>query len=261
MIVILSGEGPTDLGQSKTGASPCSGQDFAPGPMAALVEQAIEARLGYSVLDDTPDSVWHISETELAKRAKSMGKRHMALRGSKQPDAETGYFYKNAEMLALFALEKEQACEDISIAVLFRDSDGTRSTSPALWESKFKSMEDGFRRAAYSRGVAMLPKPKSEAWLLCLARDQKGGDCAKLENLPGNDNSPNSAKQQLDAALGQHLGAAQLVDWVKGSKPDFEHLSTMPSFASFCKNMQAALNNLNTLPVTNYPPPNRTSHC
>lgn len=250
MIVIFSGEGPTDLGQSKTGTSPCSGQDFAPGPMAALADHALEARLGYSVLDDTPDCVWHISETELAKRAKSMNKRHMALRGNKQPDAETGYFYKNAEMLARFALEMEQTCNDQSIAVLFRDSDGTRSSSPALWYSKFKSMNDGFRRAGYSRGVAMLPKPKSEAWLLCLARSQKGGDCAKLENLPGNDDSPNSAKQQLDAALGQHLHAAQLVDWIKQCQPDFEHLSTMPSFASFRISMKAALNNLNTLPAT-----------
>ncbi len=114
------------------------------------------------------------------------------------------------------------------------------------WDSKFKSMKDGFKRAEYLRGVAMLPKPKSEAWLLCLARSQKGGDCAKLENLPGNDDSPNSAEQQLDAALGQHLGAAQLVDWVKGSKPDFKHLSTMPSFASFRENLQVALVNLNT---------------
>lgn len=249
MIVIFSGEGPTDLGQSKTGMSPCSGQDFAPGPMAALADHALEARLRYSVLDTTPDRVWHINETELAKRAKSLGKRHVALRGSKHPDAETGYFYKNAEMLALFALEKEQTCDDISIAVLFRDSDGTRSSGPALWNSKFKSMEDGFTRAGYSRGVAMLPKPKSEAWLLCLARIQKDGDCANLESLPGNDNAPNSAKQQLDAALGQHLSAAQLVDWIKQCQPDFEHLSTMPSFASFRDSMKAALNNLNTLPA------------
>lgn len=244
MIVIFSGEGPTDLGQSKTGISPCCGLDFAPGPMAALVDHTIEAKLGYSVLEETPDCAWYVSETELAKRAKSLGKRHVTFRGSKHPEAETGYFFKNAEMLAHFALEKEHTCEDISIAVLFRDCDGTRTSSPALWESKFKSINDGFRRAKYLRGVAMLPKPKSEAWLLCLARSQKGGDCAKLENLPGNDDSTNSAKKQLDAALGQHLSATQLYDWIKQRQPYFEHLSIMPSFASFRDSMESALSNL-----------------
>jgi hypothetical protein len=240
MIVIFSGEGPSDLGKSATGTSPCCGADFIPGPMAALVDNAIEARFDYSLFAPGMVSAWFIAETVLAQHAKDRSKRSVAFRGSKQPDAETAYFYINAEMLGLFAKEKEQEFNDKSIAVLFRDHDGTRSALASLWASKAKSIADGFKRAQYNRGVAMLPKPKSEAWLLCVAKNQTPHDCAKLEDLPGNDAAPYSAKQQLNQAHGRHLSATELYEWVKQSKPDFDHLNAMPSFARFNKDLNSA---------------------
>ena len=244
MIVIFSGEGPSDLGKSATGTSPCCGADFIPGPMAALVDNAIEAQFDYSLFAPGMVSAWFIAETVLAQRAKQRPKKSMALPGNKQPDTETGYFYINAQMLGLFAHEKEQECKDLSIAVLFRDNDGTRSAPNSLWNDKAKSIAAGFNRAAYKRGVAMLPKPKSEAWLLCAANHKNPHDCAKLESLPGNDDAPNSAKQQLNQALGQHFTATELYEWVKNIKPDFNHLNSMSSFAHFNNDLNVALTNL-----------------
>jgi hypothetical protein len=241
MIVIFSGEGPTDLGQSATGTSPCCGADFRPGPMAALVDNAFEARFDYSLFTPGMECAWFISETDLAKRAKEQPKRTMFLRGSKHPEAETGWFFKNAAMLGLFALEKEKECRVVSIAILFRDSDGTRSDPPTLWDSKFKSITAGFTRAQYQRGVAMLPKPKSEAWLLCIAQRLANGqtDCANLEKESGNDNAPNPLKQRLAQALERHFNAEELFEWVKANRTQ----PNMPSFTAFAQQLQAALKN------------------
>jgi hypothetical protein len=241
MLVIFSGEGPSDLGQSSTGLSPCCGADFTPGPMAALVDNAIEAHLDYSIFTPGMECAWFISETELARRAKQLSKRNIRLRGIKNPDAETGYFFKNAEMLGLFALEKEQELNDVSIAILFRDTDGTRSAPNLLWQTKHNSIQEGFARAQYLRGIAMLPKPKSESWLLCALRTAHSSSCADLENLSGNDAAPNSAKAQLDQVFGAPNNAASLYDWVKQNKPNFDHLATMPSFAAFATQLAEKL--------------------
>ena len=41
MLILVSGEGPTDIGQC-SGASPTGGAAFRPGPMAWLVDQIAE---------------------------------------------------------------------------------------------------------------------------------------------------------------------------------------------------------------------------
>jgi hypothetical protein len=241
MIVIFSGEGPTDIGTSGTAISPCQLPDFIPGPMAVLVDIAIENEFQYSLFEAAPSLVWFISETELKKRSKQESPRKVTLRGSKGPEVETAYFHRNAHMLAQFAQEKEAELNDVSLAVLFRDHDGTRTTDRSAWEAKFKSMADGFMRAQYTRGVGMLPKPKSEAWLLCLTKNHtKKCNCAGLENISGNDVSPKSAKDQLDTALGSKHNASELVDWLMKNPPDLNHLSVMPSFARFHTQLRAA---------------------
>lgn len=146
---------------------------------------------------------------------------------------ETAYFYKNAWALGDWAISMEQAHEDKGIAVLFRDCDGTRSTGNSLWREKWDSMRRGFQRSGYSRGVPMLPKPKSEAWLLCAAKKSPYQNCAALEDLSGNDNSPNAAKKKLDAAFGGHRTGAELCDWLEENLFDSAKAGSMPSYAAF----------------------------
>lgn len=50
MLILVSGEGPTDLGRC-LGADPCEGDAFQPGPMAWLVDQIAETSERYSFLE------------------------------------------------------------------------------------------------------------------------------------------------------------------------------------------------------------------
>lgn len=238
---LLSGEGPTDLGRCTNARGRCEGDDFQPGPMTVLVAQLAEPFLKFDLLE-YKDSLHFISETVLCEQAKAMPRRMQPAR-SKKKDAETSYFFGNAMTLGRIANEMRQASEEPLIAVLFRDSDGTRHPSPALWETKLKSMQDGFRAAAYELGVPMVPRPKSEAWLIGAASPLRL-QCSELEDLPGNDASPHSAKSRLDATLGRHLSAEELCEWLKGhpvDAPCTQRLSTMPSFKAFHDDLTDAI--------------------
>ena len=42
MYILLSGEGPTDIGAAKDDSSVCEGEAFLPGPMAVIVDQVVD---------------------------------------------------------------------------------------------------------------------------------------------------------------------------------------------------------------------------
>lgn len=243
MIVILSGEGPTDLGQCNNAQSICSDEQFQVGPMAVLVDQMLQQLLNYSPRT-IPGVFQYVSELALKDREsiRKNESRKVSLVGKKR-DQETGYFYINAWMLGDIALERETTCKDKAIAILFRDCDGTRSTKAGLWAAKWKSMVDGFKRSGFTRGVPMLPKPKSEAWLLCAAKNQPYQGCDTFEELSGNDDSPNSVKKKLDVAFGGHKSAAALCEWLENNLFDVDRASAaMPSFKTFRDELGRALN-------------------
>lgn len=242
MLLVLSGEGPTDLGSCKTALGICSSADFQPGPMAVLVDQALSPLLGYSMLHETPAAVNFISEAGLSEYERQLkdNRRSVVLPGKKGAK-ETAYFYKNAWALGDLSNSLEQASEDKGIAVLFRDCDGTRSAASSLWQEKWDSMQRGFLRSGYPRGVPMLPKPKSEAWLLCAAKKMPYQNCAALEDLSGNDDSPSAAKKKLDAAFGGHLFGQALCDWLEANPFDATQARSMPSYAAFHDRLQEAI--------------------
>lgn len=242
MIVILSGEGPTDLGQCNNAQSICSDEQFQVGPMAVLVDQMLQQLLDYSPRT-IPGVCQYVSELALKERRKSTQSRKVSLVGKKR-DQETGYFYINAWMLGDIALEREVTCEDKAIAILFRDCDGTRLTEAGLWAAKWKSMVDGFKRSGFTRGVPMLPKPKSEVWLLCAVKNHAYQGCDQLEDLSGNDDSPNSAKNKLDKAFGGHKSAVDLCEWLENTFFDVEKASAMPSFKAFQNELGRALDEI-----------------
>lgn len=243
MIVVLSGEGPTDLGRCKNAQGRCEDVDFQIGPMTVLLDQMLEVRLEYSPRT-IPSGYRYISEAELVAQAqfRKQAHRQVSLVGKKRSH-ETRYFYINAWMLADIAQHIETENEDQSIAVLFRDCDGTRSTAKGLWEAKWQSMVDGFKRVEFNRGVPMLPKPKSEAWLLCAAKYELH-NCAKLEDISGNDDSPNSAKDQLDSVFGSHKSAEELCEWLEMNPIDVAKAESMPSFQTFKTELDRAVGEL-----------------
>jgi hypothetical protein len=199
--------------------------------MTQLLIQLLEPLLDYS-LADYPDSFAYVSETRLCEETKATPARLQPTR-SKKKGVETSYFYGNAMTLGRMALDLAVQLGEFVVAVFFRDTDGTRSSHVGIWQDKWQSVCDGFKHAGFTRGVPMLPKPKSEAWLLCLASSSRGGSYEKLEHLSGNDDSPNSAKSLLEVALGKHHTADQLCDWLIEYPVELDRIRTMPSFEAF----------------------------
>ena len=242
MLLILTGEGPSDIGACKGPIGFCRNGDFQPGPMAVLVDQVVSERLNYSVLSDTPDFVFYVDEDKLREKADEIRKhrRNLYLPG-KRSSQETAHSFKNAWAFGLIALEVEGGANDVGPAVFFRDSDGTRSTPSADWSAKWCSIEQGFLRAQNSRGVPMLPKPTSEAWLLCAAQAHPYQNCDQLEDLPGNQASPKHPKKELDKAFGAHKSAAELCTWLSDRPLDLDRASSMPSFRRFRERLKEVL--------------------
>jgi hypothetical protein len=222
----------------------CQVPDFVPGPMALIIDSIIDAELGYSPLSACPDSYIYLSERRLQQRAaeRKQNKRNVALTGKKRAQ-ETGYYHVNAWLLGEEALRLQDAAGDTAIAVLFRDSDGTRSTAAGLWEAKVDSVASGFDRSGLGvRGVPMIPKPKSEAWLLCAARTPAYVNCGALEDRSGNDQSPQSLKNELAGALQGQTSAVAQSQWLAANGFDSAAVAgQMPSFGAFSHALRAAL--------------------
>lgn len=244
MIVILSGEGKTDFGQCTNAQGICSGEDYQLGAMAIIVDKMLAERMNYSIRETTPDLFLFVSEAALKEREEQRKNesRKVSFTGKKRGQ-ETGYFHINAWVFAEIAQTIEKERNDDAIAILFRDCDGTRSSKVGLWKAKWDSMINGFQRAGFSHGVPMLPKPKSEAWLICAYKNQPYQNCSQLEDLPGNDDSPNSAKNQLDVIFGEHKAATELSEWLEENPFDF-NACEMPSFKKFRDKLKDVLDDI-----------------
>jgi hypothetical protein len=240
MIMVLSGEGPTDIGTCANALGECSGDDFRPGPMAVVIDKLAELIAGYSLL--AAGALEFISEGNIARASKQLP---MALSAGKKRDYETAFFFKGARALARHASRRGAAANCPAGAVLFRDADGTRSTERGLYEAKWNSIEGGFRAENFENGVPMVPKPKSEAWLICALKPQPYQNCAALEDsLSGNDNSPNPAKTQLEALLDLlDKSSADLPDLVGDGAISATRID-MPSFQRFRQRLEEVTRNM-----------------
>jgi hypothetical protein len=163
--------------------------------MALLIDKLVELIWDYSPLGAS--SMLFIPKQALTGAARELP---TVLPGLKRPVA-AGYHFKSARALGSMAVKREADGLGPHMAVLFRDCDGTRSDTQRRWDDLHKSMVDGFAVANTERGVPMIPNAKSEVWLLCAVKNGPYQGCAALEQISGNDNSPNSAKRLLDDAL------------------------------------------------------------
>jgi hypothetical protein len=196
MYFLLSGKGPTDMGLCADNMTACEGNRHQKGPMAIIVSQIVEQRLNFSFIDTR--YYGYVSEKKLKQRSSifKQQKKSPSLPRKKKPK-ETVYFYRNARALALCAKDKETELNEQIIAVLFRDSDTTASSDRGIWKDKWDSIARGFRDEGFDRGVPMIPKPKSEAWIICSVKKNPYQGCRSLEERSGNDSSPNSIKGEL----------------------------------------------------------------
>ncbi|MCH1925486.1 hypothetical protein L9G74_12205 [Shewanella sp. C32] len=240
MYLLLSGEGSSDIGNCNLAINFCDRDNFVEGPMTVIVDQLIEIFQGYEMSHLDTSRVSFVSERHLADNKLPAKKKSMSMRGKKKA-VETKYYYENARALASLAKQKSIEVQDKVIAVLFRDSDGTASANRGNWSDKRESMLRGFNDEEYSLGVAMVPKPKSEAWLLCATKDTKYQNCIVLEDESGNDDSPNPLKEQLLHSLDRNFdGNNDICQLIREKLIDIEKID-MPSFSAFKENLKTAV--------------------
>jgi len=244
MILLLSGEGPTDLGYCNLSSSQCSNDEsgnFISGVLTYIIDDIFNSKMNYSIRE-TLNSVHFIHKSYLCEKIKKLsgGKKLTSMRGAKK-SSETNFYFNNAKSLGLIALELQEKEQCPVIAILFRDSDGTRSTANNDWQKKYDSMVFGFEQSGCKTGVPMLAKPKSEAWLLAACKDEPYQHCHLLENESGNDDSPNSLKTQLGSKIGAH-SSQELINWITSIEYDYTTVSEqMPSFNAFYQRLLTVL--------------------
>lgn len=235
MFLLLSGEGASDIGEQHE-----------IGPMTKFIDHWVIQRSHYSLIDIECYKI--VSKKELADIAKTRLKP--LSRKGKKHKKETGYFYKNARALALLAKDESSKLETVVIPVLFRDADGTASSDRGEWQDKHQSMLNGFEAEQILHGVPMIPKPKSEAWILCALRERYQ-NCQRLENESGNDDSPNSLKKQLEKHLGESATRELLNEEIDQGNLDINKIVDMPSLTAFKERLDEVLDNLK-LPQQDY---------
>ncbi len=93
-------------------------------------------------------------------------------------------------------------------------------------------MIQGFSDEGFEQGVPMIPKPKSEAWIICSVKNNPYQGCRTLEDRSGNDKSPNSLKGELAEILDGLPSREQLCEMVSNGTIDSNRID-MPSFLAF----------------------------
>ncbi len=199
---------------------------FHPGPMACFLDQWLTRRTGYSLMEI--DMFRMVHKNELLARSK--GFKPLSRRGKRVP-AGTRLFFNNSRALAQLAIERQKQENTDVVAVLFRDSDDAPGTGPDHWWNKRESMLNGFKREDYLYGVPMIPKPVSEAWILCALR-QYYQHCESLELESGRPGAKNSLKKQLYAHLGHNPTRELLIQLIEGGKLNMKRIN-MPSMRAF----------------------------
>jgi hypothetical protein len=240
MYFLLSGEGPSDIGVCARGGDECEGEEFLHGPMAMVIDHIVNARHRYSPLDAR--CCGFVSERALSARASEVkaAKKELRLPGKKR-GKETRYSFNNARLLARIAGEKGREKQDEIVAILFRDSDGTASAGRGHWAEKRQSMLDGFAEEDFHRGVPMIPKPKSEAWLLCALKKDPYQACDSLEDRSGNDHSPQSLKRELRSILGEEVPVIEAIQsLIEEGTIDLGRIA-MPSFQAFRSRLEEVI--------------------
>lgn len=211
MYFVLTGEGNSDLGYSEEH----------PGFLIELLEKLASAVSGEAF------GYEFASRSDLAAKMPkdSDSSRPILLRGNKRKYPYLITIQRTAEALGRIASELENTG-----AVFFHDCDYTQSEvddADKYYRQLVTCMEQGFEFANYSNGVPMVPKPRSESWLLCHYQATPYENCARFEKLPANDRAENSGKKLLErffncreSQIYEHIDIEE-IDWDKIDAPSF----------------------------------------
>lgn len=197
--LLVTGEGPTDMGVSNNQQNICTGDNYNIGAMAIVAIRVLQHYLpdwnsDNLNFDDPKGWITYIGGNRLAELAKNK----QIFKPSKKLAKGFIEHAHRAVAMAEYAYEHTH-----QLGIYFHDADkGSIShfiNAITLGANSFDNEAD------YPPIVAMIPKPTSEAWFICAKKESPYTHCAQLEHdLSGNDSaSPqNSPKRVLASLLG-----------------------------------------------------------
>ena len=229
MYFLFSGEGASDLGVGLQ-AGVCEGENYLQGPLALIVDMIFQAKLNYSLFDYF---CGFVSKTELKQEVDKLKplKKFRIPRGDIKHEQGTKYFRNNARVSAIIAKRIAKERKDDVIVILFRDSDTTDFNE---WAKKRDSILNGFLDENFNNGIPMLPRPVSEAWLLCAIyrQENQNTNCDYLEEIKHGGKSEHALKIQLEEKIGQSITRELLNEYVKTGKITYTNIN-LPGFNDF----------------------------
>ncbi|HCE46907.1 MAG TPA: hypothetical protein DET40_25450 [Lentisphaeria bacterium] len=234
MFFVVSGEGSSDLGTKDLDGS------LKKGAMTFILDRLSELSCG-----QVPDYELQ-SESDVKQLRKLLNLRDTGPRGTDESKKESEKLWLNSYALAVYAKRKEERAG----LVYFRDTDGTRAAPHDRWKRMVDAMYSGFKHADYKWGVAMVPRPKSEAWFLAYYQKNDGthnayDKCSRFEDMSGNDGSQNSCKSLLMRWCSCSGNVYQDVITEEEIKCiDWNHID-MPSLTIFRKRFENVITGLN----------------
>jgi|TARA_B110000240_G_scaffold159780_1_gene178246 hypothetical protein len=250
--ILVTGEGPTDIGYSITGQDISTNDlgaddEFCKGPFYRLLERMLLRFMPNWNSDQydeaNPISTSYVSHGYLSRRSKELAKGNKKFRfaGKDMPKGFTGLTKQSTE---LAKLATALGCQ---MAFYFHDTDGNnqdKSSVSRLQEKMVNAAKQGFVSGGFENCIAMVPKPTSEAWLICSCKDNAYDACGNLERtLSGNDDSPPEQSPKL--VLENIIGAAY-TDPILHQKIEELDIGRMdmPSFNQFRDDMKQAIRNI-----------------
>jgi hypothetical protein len=229
--ILVTGEGSSDMGGSNNGQSISTGEFYNLGPMALLAVRLLQKIIpdwNEDNLDFQSPNNWMtcISGNELARQAKGVRKHRPSTKLKKgfvehanRATTMAGYAKDNRHQLAFY----------------FHDTD------KCDFDDLHQSIMLGFNGIEGMHGIPMIPKPTSEAWLICGQKQDPYTHCTALETeLSGNDaaSDENAPKKVLARLLGQEATTEQQYEMVTGI--DVTRIN-MPSYNQFKTDLTNAI--------------------
>jgi len=237
MLLLFSGEGSQDLGQNIYGHNGlCAPGQWAPGPMAYLAGELF--RHLHPTERSFLDEAYFISRKDLITLSGEFDRPQ--LRGT----GLSKYHSKMARTLGFVALCLAAKTELAVIPIFFRDYGRSRSSEPKDYKKVFESIvgeKQGFRQFNIKSGVAMLPCPISEVWLLCALKNNYKA-CDELENeSPHGTNEPDRLKKMLARCLeARAFEISDLPELIQNKTIDHSRIK-MPSYDGFSDSLKTAV--------------------
>lgn len=229
--ILVTGEGSSDMGGSNNGHSISSRASYNLGPMALLAVRLLQKIIpdwNEDNIDFQSPNNWMtcISGNELARQAKGVRKHRPSTKLRKgfvehanRATTMAGYAKDNGHQLAFY----------------FHDTD------KCDFDDLHQSIILGFSGVEGVHGIPMIPKPTSEAWLICGQKQDPYAHCTALETeLSGNDaaSDENASKKVLARLLGQEATTEQQYEMVTGI--DITRID-MPSYNQFKTDLTTAI--------------------